>query len=191
MICFVFILLGNDLCGDYEPTVCTLYDYISQEEGLQFDTNEYADIILNFVRKISGIVIYLVGNEMYIPNASSKCFYQNELHTVDVDEYDEKPILAENEPVSQHIRWNLATMLDCTRQSGDITLTRLDQLKDDINFPAALERVNAKLQGSEMVADVELYQQAMEPVENSLEYSYAVCEKKKLFFFLIFAYFYY
>jgi len=67
MICFVFILLGNDLCGDYEPTVCTLYDYISQEEGLQFDTNEYADIILNFVRKLSGIVIYLFGNEICTP----------------------------------------------------------------------------------------------------------------------------
>jgi hypothetical protein len=181
MICFVFILLGNDLCGDYEPTVNTLYDYISQEESLHFDTNEYADIILNFVRKISGIVIYLVGNEMYIPNASSKYFYQNEFHNVDVDEYDEKHILTENEPVSPHIRSNLAAMLDCTRQSGDITLTRLDQIRDDINFPAALERVNAKLQGREMVADVEMYQRAMEPVEKSLEYSDAVCEKISFF----------
>jgi len=80
-------------------------------------------------------------------------------------------------------------MLDCTRPSGAITLTRLDQIKDDINFAAALERVNAKLQNREMVADVEQRLRAREASRNSLECNDPVCEK--ISFFLIFAYFYY
>ncbi|CAF3438992.1 unnamed protein product [Rotaria sp. Silwood2] len=165
------ICLCNDLCGDYEPTVCTIYDYLPSNESIDFYENPDADIIYNYVKKLSPIRLYLIGNETFIPNSISKYFFENEINDIDQNEYDTKYSLVENQPIDIHIKLNLANVLDSTRQLTNVIIKQLDHIENDIKFPAALERANVTIQGREMVADIELQQRAIACPESSFGFS--------------------
>ncbi|CAF2743226.1 unnamed protein product [Rotaria sp. Silwood2] len=165
------ICLCNDLCGDYEPTVCTIYDYLPSNESIDFYENPDADIIYNYVKKLSPIRLYLIGNETFIPNSISKYFFENEINDIDQNEYDTKYSLVENQPIDIHIKLNLANVLDSTRQLANVIIKQLDHIENDIKFPAALERANVTIQGREMVADIELQQRAIACPESSFGFS--------------------
>ncbi|CAF3730566.1 unnamed protein product [Rotaria sp. Silwood1] len=166
------IHLCYNLCGDYEPTVCTLYDYLPSNERIDFNENPYADILCNYVKKLSSIRLYLIGNEANIENSASKYFFENESDDVTAaDEYDTKVTLIENEPISESIRQNLANVLNVRRSMTNMIIKRYHQIENDIKFPAALERANVTIQRREMVADIELRQRAEGRPESPFEFS--------------------
>jgi hypothetical protein len=167
------INLCNDLYDDLDPVICTIYDYIPANIGSCFHENLQADIICNYIKTISPIRIYLVGNETYIPNASCKCLFDHELD--DGNDYDTRYTLVENEPVKQHIKWELAKELRPTWRPEDMVVKRLVDIQNDIHFPHALQRVSVILKGREMVADVVLSRQAMDHSDISVECSSQVC----------------
>ncbi|CAF3771630.1 unnamed protein product [Rotaria sp. Silwood1] len=166
------IHLCNNLFDDYELTVYTLYDYLPSNERIDFNENPYADIIYNYVKKLSPIRVYLIGNENYIPNSTSKYFFENEIDDGAVaDEYDTTPTLVENEPINESITQNLPNVLDVRRPVTNLIIKQLHQIENDIKFPAALERANLTIQRREMVADIELQQRAEDCLESSFEFS--------------------
>ncbi|CAF1146475.1 unnamed protein product [Rotaria sordida] len=165
------IHLCYDLCGDYEPRICTIYDYLSSNTSSNFYENPYADILCNYVKNLSPIRVYLIGNETFIPNSVSKYFFENESNDDTADEYGTKPTFIENEPISEFIRQNLANILNSTRSLTNGIIQRLNEIANDIRFPAALERANVTIQGREMVADIQLQQQAIARSESPIEFS--------------------
>ncbi|CAF3165508.1 unnamed protein product [Rotaria socialis] len=79
-----FLQQCNDLCPDYEPTVCTIYDYLPQNESGEFDRNPDAALLCNHVKRLSLIRVYLIGNEAYIRNSMCKYFFQCESHATNL-----------------------------------------------------------------------------------------------------------
>jgi hypothetical protein len=115
----------------------------------------------------------------------SQPLLENELNDSNEDEYDAKHTFVEYEPVTELTKQNLEHVLGGAWQSTNIVLKRLENIQNDIKFPAALERVNANLRARAVVADVELNQQAMNHSDISIEYSgMMVCEKIFISYFL-------
>jgi len=131
----------------------------------------------NFIKKISCIRLYLVGNEIYNLHSLSQALFEKELNNSDEDEYDAKYTFVEYESVTEQTKLNLANVLGSTWQSTNIILKRLDDLRNDIKFRHALQRANLNLQEREMDANIELNQRAMDHSDNSIECSGAVCKK--------------
>ncbi|CAF3730551.1 unnamed protein product [Rotaria sp. Silwood1] len=167
------IHLFYDLCGDYEPTVCTLYDYLPSNRHIDFYQNAYADVLFNYVKTLSPIRFYLVGNERYILNSTSKYFFENELDNGVADEYNKKYTLIENEPISESIRQNLENVLNVRRPMTNVIIKRLDELQNDIKLPVAIEYVDANLKGREIIADTELQKRIIAVPESPFEFSAA------------------
>jgi hypothetical protein len=175
----LFFILGNDLCGDYEPTVFILDNYFASDENSDLYGNDEIDIKCNFIKRIARIRMYLFGNEIHNLHSLSQSLFENELNGSNEDEYDEKYTAIEYEPVTDQTKQYLANSpgYSSTWQLPNIILKRLDGISTDIKFPAALERVNINLKARAMVADIELSQQAVNHSANSIECSGAVCEK--------------
>ncbi|CAF1162711.1 unnamed protein product [Rotaria sordida] len=165
------ICLCNNLCGEYELRICTIYDYISSNENIDFSQNPDAAILYDYVKKLSPIRLYLIGNEEKIGNSVSKYFFENESDDGNIDGYYGKPTLVENEPVNESIGRNLANKLGIRRPLTNVTIKQLNQLQDDIKFPDALEEAHLTIQQREMVADIKLRQRATARSESPFEFS--------------------
>ncbi|CAF3209776.1 unnamed protein product, partial [Rotaria sp. Silwood2] len=63
------IYLCDALFGDYEPRICTIYDYLPADEVIDFNEKPEADILCNYVKSLSPIRLYLIGNELHIQNS--------------------------------------------------------------------------------------------------------------------------
>ncbi|CAF4452747.1 unnamed protein product [Rotaria sp. Silwood2] len=165
------IHLCYDLCGDYEPRICTIYDYLPADEVIDFNEKSEADILCNYVKSLSPIRVYLIGNELHIQNSVSKYFLKNELYNGTTNEYDEKLTFVENEPIRESIKMNLVNLLDVRQLLTNVIIKRLDQIKNDIEFPAALERVNVIIPNRGYVVNNELQQRAEALEESPIEFS--------------------
>jgi hypothetical protein len=165
----------NNLCDGFEPRVYTFYDYIPLETGLLFHQNEDADIICNYIKTVSPIRFYLVGNDRSIPNSACKCLFDNELD--DGDDYDTAYTFVENQHVSDESKATLAEVLGRKWSSADMIVKELTKIQGDTNFRAALQRANDTLQARENIADVVLSRQAVDCLENPLQCSDQVCVK--------------
>ncbi|CAF4855248.1 unnamed protein product, partial [Rotaria sp. Silwood2] len=124
------IHLCYDLCGDYEPRICTIYDYLPADEVIDFNEKSEADILCNYVKSLSPIRVYLIGNELHIQNSVSKYFLKNELYNGTTNEYDEKLTFVENEPIRESIKMNLVNLLDVRQLLTNVIIKRLDQIKN-------------------------------------------------------------
>ncbi|CAF4059660.1 unnamed protein product [Rotaria sordida] len=130
----------NELCGDYEPRVCTIYDYFPSNEIINIYESPYADFIL---------------------------------HNDNQDNYNETYTLVENQPITEHIKQILPYIFNSSLPLINRRIKRLEEIQNDINFVAALERANVILQNREMIADVELRQGITNRSESPVDISAA------------------
>jgi len=180
-----FFILGKDLSLDFEPTICTLDDFIFSEESgsnmsneEQAFVNEQNEIICSLLKRLAPIRIYLLGKEEDIPNNWSKLMIENEPDNSNqrAPEYDQWCTFVENEPSPIHIIHNLVHRNSW--KVTNVTPMRLDTIREDICFLTALERIHTTLEAREMVANIELGLWAMNYHENSSKYSNEVCKIK-------------
>jgi hypothetical protein len=171
------INLCNDLCGEYEPTVCTLDNYFSSDENADIYGHEGVTIKCNFLKTISRIRMYLIGNEMYNLHSLSQSVLDSESNDLAQDHYDKKHTFVEYQPVTDQTKLRLANVLGSTWRSIDTIPKRLDGIRDDIEFPAALERANRSRELRTITAISELNQEATNNADSSIEVSGAVCKK--------------
>ncbi|CAF1439052.1 unnamed protein product [Rotaria sordida] len=134
------IISCNELCGDYEPRVCTIYDYFPSNEIINIYESPYADFIL---------------------------------HNDNQDNYNETYTLVENQPITEHIKQILPYIFNSSLPLINRRMKRLEEIQNDINFVAALERANVILQNREMIADVELRQGITNRSESPVDISAA------------------
>jgi hypothetical protein len=166
----------NDLCGDYEPTVCRLDDYFAWNENPDIFGAEGVAIKCVFIKKISWIRMYLIGNERHNIHSFSQALFQSESNGCEGNQYDQKYTFVEYQPVTEQTKLDLSNVLGPGWQSTNLQLKRIDNIRDDIQFVGALERVHATLPAREMVANIKLNQQATDPSDDSIEISGSVRE---------------
>ncbi|CAM2708668.1 unnamed protein product [Rotaria socialis] len=146
-----FLQQCNDLCPDYEPTVCTIYDYLPQNESGEFDRNPDAALLCNHVKRLSLIRVYLIGNEAYIRNSMCKYFFQCESHATNLVGYNETYTLVENEPIGANIMNDLNRIINVELPVTRV-IKQLREIADDPHFYGALECSNANLERRERPA---------------------------------------
>jgi hypothetical protein len=166
----------NDLCGDYEPRVCTLDDYFPRNENPDIFGAKGKAIKCDYFKNLSGIRMYLIGNERDNIHPFSQELFHSESNSCEGNEYDEKYTLVEYQPVTEQTKLDLSNVLGPGWQSANLQLKRLDDIRNDIQFVGALERVHATLPAREMVANIKLNQQATDPSDDSIEISGSVRE---------------
>ncbi|CAF2079761.1 unnamed protein product [Rotaria magnacalcarata] len=141
----------NCLCPDYEPTVCTIYDYLPQNENGEFDRNPDAALLCNHVKLLSLIRVYLIGNEEYIQDSMCKYFFQYESHATNLVGYNATYTLIENEPIGANIMNGLNRIINVELPATRV-IKQLREIADDPHFYGALESSNANLERRERLA---------------------------------------
>jgi hypothetical protein len=179
-IVFLFLILGQDLCHDYEPRVCTIYDCIKLDQSdsnmSQEDrafVNQQNEILCSLAKKIAPIRIYVVGNEENISNKWSQLMLENEPDNADPTAllYDQCCTFVQNEPVTAESLHNFVHRHGSSWKVTNIMPIRLDKIREDPSFLIALDRSRTTLESREMIAHIELSLWIMSYHDASATYS--------------------
>ncbi|CAF0912118.1 unnamed protein product [Adineta steineri] len=171
------------LCFDYEPRVCTLYDYMCPDECYpnmsneekNFINNDNENICLLLTKKLARIRIYVVGNDETNSYKWSLFLLNNELNIASQNppRFDEQFIYAELEPVTPVIIETLHSYGGRLQEIEKPMLTTLDKIREDSAFFLyAIDRGRVNFEQREMVANIMLSQWTMNYHENSTDYSH-------------------
>ncbi|CAF1068253.1 unnamed protein product [Adineta steineri] len=174
---------GNDLCEDFEPRVCTLYDYMCPDECYPNMSNEEKNFINNdnentcslLMEKLARIRIYLVGNDETNSNKWSSFLLNKEPDNFNQNSarYDEQITFAEYESVTPRTIERLNGYGGHLERIKKQMLKTLDKIRDDSGFFFyALDQGRVNLEQREMVANNLLSQWTMNYHENCTDCSH-------------------
>ncbi|CAF3676273.1 unnamed protein product [Adineta steineri] len=175
--------LCNDLCEDFEPRVCTLYDYMCPDECYPNMSNEEKNFINNdnentcslLMEKLARIRIYLVGNDETNSNKWSSFLLNKEPDNFNQNSarYDEQITFAEYESVTPRTIERLNGYGGHLERIKKQMLKTLDKIRDDSGFFFyALDQGRVNLEQREMVANNLLSQWTMNYHENCTDCSH-------------------
>ena len=152
-------------------------DYFPSDENSDIYGNDSIDIKCKFIKQIAPIRLYLFGNESRNLHSLSGYLFKSEVNKID-NEYDTNYTAIEyKQPVTKPTKQFLMHVFGYSRQHRNLIFKRLEDIKNDINFAGALERVNVDIRPRARAADIELNRLAMNHTNDSIEVSGTVCEK--------------
>ncbi|CAF2044872.1 unnamed protein product [Rotaria magnacalcarata] len=161
------------LCGEYEPSVCTIHDYLPSYINSDFYKSEDANILCNYVTGICPIRIYLVGNEICIPDSMCKYAFEHELHNTNRFQDHDTYRIVKNEPISASVQLDLRKILNIGEQLVNVIIQEYHDIENDIEFATALEHSNSNLRGREKSTNMKLQESVASSSESPFEFSAA------------------
>ncbi|CAF4691106.1 unnamed protein product [Rotaria socialis] len=161
------------LCGEYEPSVCTIHDYLPPYTNSDFYKSEDADILCSYAIGICPIRIYLIGNEICIPDSMCEYIFEHELHNTNRLQDHDTYRIVKNEPISASVQLDLTKILNISQQLINVIIQKYQDIENDIEFATALEHSNRNLRGREKSTVMKLQESVASSSESSFEFSAA------------------